>query len=193
MFTCISFHYYCIKNLVSKLIFSFIGTKNYSIFSSWTINEYAPNGEVQWHGLFNVCDRTQCTMSYNRNFSVILCTIVGALFLLGAAFCIFLMGVHSFPRRHFYLTPLVAFIAVLLLFAALVLYARWSLLNGISARLMITAMMLALTSLAIVVFVAGRYSIFYKANPADFQYSKAENNDSVKRVAEQYPMQAETN
>jgi hypothetical protein len=103
------------------------------------------------------------------------------------------MGVHSFPRKHFYLTPTLAFIGVLLLFLSLVLYTRYSILNGVSARLMITAMVLAYTSFAIVVFVAGRYSVFYRQNPTDFQYSKTENNEAIKRVEEQQPMQTGDN
>ncbi len=88
---------------------------------------------------------------------------------------------------------MVAFIGVLLLFIGLVLYARNSLINGVSARLMITAIVLAYTSFAIVVFIAGRYSIFYQKNPTDFQYTKTENTETVKRVEEQQTMQTGDN
>jgi len=103
------------------------------------------------------------------------------------------MGIHSFPRRHFYITPLLAFIAVLLLFISLVLYARESIINGISARLMIAAIALSYTSFAIIIFIAGRYSIFYQRNPTDFQYTKNENTETVKRVEEQQTIQTEEN
>jgi len=103
------------------------------------------------------------------------------------------MGVHSFPRRHFYITPFIAFIGVLLLFIALILYARQSIINGVSARLIITAIVFAYTSSAIVTFVAGRYSIFYQRKPTDFQYTKADDNETVKRAEEQQTMQTEEN
>jgi hypothetical protein len=103
------------------------------------------------------------------------------------------MGVHSFPRRHFYITPFLAFIAVLLLFISLVLYASESIINGISARLMITGIVLAYTSFAIVTFIAGRYSIFYQRNPTDFQYTKTETGETVKRVEEQQTMETGEN
>jgi uncharacterized membrane protein (DUF485 family) len=90
------------------------------------------------------------------------------------------MGVHSFPRRHFYLTPAMAFLGLLLLFISLTLYARHSLVNGISARLVITAIVLALTSFTIVVYIAGRYSIFYRENPIEFSYRKAETTETAK-------------
>jgi hypothetical protein len=103
------------------------------------------------------------------------------------------MGVHSFPRRHFYITPLITFVGVLLLLIALVLYARHSMINGISARLMITAIILGYTSLAMIVFVAGRYSVFYMKNPSDFAYTKTENTEAVKKVEEQQQMQTDDN
>jgi len=103
------------------------------------------------------------------------------------------MGVHSFPRLHFYITPSITCIGVLLLFIALVLYARVSIINGISARLMITAIVLSYTSFAIVSFIAGRNSIFYEKNPADFQYTKTKNNETVKKVEEQQQMQTAEN
>jgi hypothetical protein len=101
------------------------------------------------------------------------------------------MGVHSFPRRHFYLTPLITFIGVLLLFLALVFYASESIINGVSVRLVIASIVLAYTSFIIVTFVAGRYSIFYQRNPTDFQYTKTENGETVKRVEELQTMQTE--
>ncbi|CAF1240132.1 unnamed protein product [Adineta steineri] len=167
------------------LVFTIIALRT----SSWTINEYSSDGEVQWHGLFYTCNRMKCTLEYDNNFWVIFLTILSALLLLLATIMIFLMGVHSFPRRHFYITPLIEFFGVLLLLVSLVLYARQSLINGISARLIITAIVLGYTSLAIVVFVAGRYSIFYKKNPADFHYSKTEKNEAVKRVEEEQAME----
>lgn len=103
------------------------------------------------------------------------------------------MGVHSFPRRHFYVTPFIAFIGVLLLFISLILYARQSLINGVSSRLIITAIVLAYTSFAITTFVAGRYSIFYQRSRTDFHYTKTEDNETVKRVEEQQTMQTEDN
>ena len=103
------------------------------------------------------------------------------------------MGTHSFPQRHFYLTPSVAFIAVLLLFVALVFYASKSIINGVSVRLVIAALVLSYTSFAIVTFVAGRYSIFYRSNPTDFRYSKTEETETVQPVEEQPAMQAEEN
>jgi len=101
------------------------------------------------------------------------------------------MGVHSFPRRHFYLTPLITFIGVLLLFLALVFYASESIINGVSVRLVIASIVLSYTSFIIVTFVAGRYSIFYQRNPTDFQYTKTENGETVKRVEELQTMQTE--
>jgi hypothetical protein len=103
------------------------------------------------------------------------------------------MGVHSFPRRHFYITPLIVFFGGLLLLLTLAFYARYSIINGVSARLIITAIVLAFTSFAMVAFVAGRYSIFYRENPTDFQYKKTENTETVKRVDEQQTMQAGNN
>ena len=103
------------------------------------------------------------------------------------------MGMHSFPRRHFYLTPLITFIAVLLLLLALVLYANKSIINGISARLVITAIVLAYTGFAISTFVAGRYSIFYQRNPSDFQYTTTGNTETVKRTEEQETIESEGN
>lgn len=94
------------------------------------------------------------------------------------------MGVHSFPREHFYLTPSLSFVAVLLLFIGLVVYAGRSLINGVSARLYITALVLSYTSFAIVVFIAGRYSIFYQRNPMDFTYRKAETDEPEKKSDE---------
>ncbi|UJR36811.1 hypothetical protein I4U23_029525 [Adineta vaga] len=166
------------------LVFTLIALRT----SSWTINEYSTGGEVQWHGLFYKCTRLSCAANYDENFSVIFLCIMSILFLLIATIFIFLMGIHSFPRRHFYLTPLFAFIGVLLLFITVVLYARYSKINGISARLMITAIVLGYASFAIVVFVAGRYSIFYKKNPTDFQYTKTETNEIVKPVEEEPTM-----
>ncbi len=119
--------------------------------------------------------------------------MISAIFILLATICIFLMGVHSFPRRHFYITPSIAFIGVLLLFIVLILYARQSLINGISARLLITAIVLGYTSFAIVVFIAGRYSVFYQNNPTDFYYTKTEKNETIKRVDEQQTMQTGEN
>ncbi|CAF0809001.1 unnamed protein product [Adineta ricciae] len=107
------------------------------------------------------------------------------MFLLIATIFIFLMGVHSFPRRHFYLTPLFAFIGVLLLFVSLVLYARYSKINGISARLIIAAIVLGYASFGIVVYIAGRYSIFYKKNPTDFHYTKTETNEETGNKVEE--------
>ena len=89
------------------------------------------------------------------------------------------MGVHSFPRKHFYLTPSLSFLAVLLLFIALVVYAGRAVINGVSARLYITALVLSYTSFAIVVFIAGRYSVFYQHNPAEFTYRKAETDETA--------------
>lgn len=169
---------------------------NYNSFndcSSWTINEYSPNGEVQWHGLFYKCNRFQCTSYYDNNMFVIFTSIASAIFLFFATICIFLMGVHSFPRRHFYLTPSITFIAVLLLFIALVFYANKWIINGVSVRLVIAAIVLAYTSFMIVTFIAGRYSIFYQRNPTDFQYTKTENTETVKRIEEQQTMQTEDN
>jgi hypothetical protein len=103
------------------------------------------------------------------------------------------MGVHNYLRRNFYLTPLFAFIGVFLLFIALVVYAGQSIINGISARLMIAAIALSYTSFAIIIFIAGRYSIFYQRNPTDFQYTKNENTETVKRVEEQQTIQTEEN
>ena len=111
--------------------------------------------------------------------------VIAALALLLSTIFIFLMGVHSFPRRHFYLTPLLASLAVLLLFISLTLYASQSLINGSSARLVITAIVLALTSFAIVVYIAGRYSIFYKENPIEFSYNKTETTETAQEVDEQ--------
>ena len=68
------------------------------------------------------------------------------------------------------------------MFAGLVLYANRFLLNGLGARMIITAIVLVYTSLAIVSFVAGRYSIFYKQNPMDFSYRKTEGDDATKKV-----------
>jgi ABC-type Fe3+-siderophore transport system permease subunit len=119
--------------------------------------------------------------------------IIGAVFLLFATICIFLMGVHSFPRRHFYLTPSIAFIGVLLLFFALVFYANRSIINGVSVRLVIAAIVLGFTSFSIVAFVAGRYSVFYQRNPTDFQYSKTGNTETIKQVEEQQTMNTENN
>ena len=116
---------------------------------------------------------------------MILASLIGALALLLSTIFIFLMGVHSFPRRHFYLTPAMAFLGVLLLLVALSLYARQSLVNGISARLVITALVLALTSFTIVVYIAGRYSIFYKENPIEFSYRKTETTETAKGFDEQ--------
>lgn len=111
--------------------------------------------------------------------------IVSAVLLLVATMFIFLMGVHSFPRRHFYVTPCVTYLGLLLLFFALVCYAHRSMINGISVRLIITAIVLAYVSLAIVSFVAGRYSIFYQRNPIDFQYTKTGNSETTKSLEEQ--------
>ncbi len=160
---------------------------------SWTINEYSPDGEVQWHGLFYKCNRFKCTTFYDNNFLIIITMIIGAVFLLFATICIFLMGVHSFPRRHFYLTPSIAFIGVLLLFFALVFYANRSIINGVSVRLVIAAIVLGFTSFSIVAFVAGRYSVFYQRNPTDFQYSKTGNTETIKQVEEQQTMNTENN
>ena len=149
---------------------------------TWTINEYSANDQVEWHGLFYRCNRVKCELNYEKNFSVIFISIMGVICLGLATIFVFLMGVHSFPRRHFYITPLICFVAVMLMFAGLVLYANRFLLNGLGARMIITAIVLVYTSLAIVSFVAGRYSIFYKQNPMDFSYRKTEGDDATKKV-----------
>jgi len=82
------------------------------------------------------------------------------------------MGLNNFLRRYFYITPLLAFIGVLLLFFSLVFYAHHALINGISVRLIITAIVMAYTSFAIVTFVAGRYSIFYQKKSNKFSIYK---------------------
>jgi len=145
--------------------------------SSWTINEYSTDAEVQWHGLFWQCNRLKCIDISNHYFDVIFTTILGAIILLFSAIFIFLMGVHRFPRRHFYITPSVSFVTAIMLMIALILYAQKSVLNGVSARLMMTAVVLAFMSLAMIMFVAGRYSIHYQKNPTDFYYTKAETNE----------------
>jgi hypothetical protein len=91
------------------------------------------------------------------------------------------------------MTPLITFIGAFLLFISLVLYARQSIINGISARLIVAAIVFAYTSFGIVTFIAGRYSIFYQRNPTDFQYTKTENTETVKRVEEQQTMQTGEN
>ena len=163
------------------------------IFSSWTINEYSPDGEVEWDGLFYRCTRLKCTSYYNNHFLVIFAIIIGAAFLLVSTVCIFLMGVHSFPRRHFYITPLITFIAILLIFFALNSYACRSVINGISARLVITSLVLVLTSFAIISYVAGRYAVFYRRNPIDFEYTKTEETETVRRMEEQQTMETGAN
>ncbi len=127
------------------------------------------------------CNRLRCTLNYNQNFSVIFIIIASALFLLISTICIFLMGVHSFPTTSFYLTPMISLLVYYLLFIGLVLYHVYSLINGISSRFMITAIVMAYTSFAIVVFIAGRYSIFYQKNPTDFTIQKQK---LVKRLNE---------
>lgn len=156
---------------------------------SWTINEYSSDGEVQWHGLFYRCNRLKCSSYYNDNFSSIISAIVSAALLLVVTVFIFLMGVHSFPRRHFYLTPFLTYLAVLLLILALVFYAHGSIINGISVRLVIAAIVLTYIGLAMVSFVAGRYSIFYQTNPIDFQYTKTGNRETATSIEEQQTMQ----
>lgn len=101
------------------------------------------------------------------------------------------MGVHSFPRRHFYLTPCLAYLAVFLLIFALVFYAHRSIINGISVRLVIAAIVLTYIGLAMISFIAGRYSIFYKKNPIDFQYNKTGNGETATSIDEQQTMQRE--
>lgn len=56
--------------------------------------------------------------------------------------------------------------------------------NGISARLYIAALVLTYTSFAIVVFIAGRYSILYRENPMDFSYDKTETGETAKKLDE---------
>src|SRR5439155_19757841 len=128
---------------------------------SWTINEYSPDGEVQWYGLFSQCNRLKCISYYNMNFLVIFTSIISGIFLLFTAICIFLMGIHNFFRRYYYITPCFAFIGVLLLFFSLVFYAHYALINGVSIRLIIAAIAMAFSCLGIITFIGGRYSIFY--------------------------------
>ena len=144
---------------------------------------------MQWHGLFYRCNRLKCLSYYNNNFSSIISAILSAALLLVVTVFIFLMGVHSFPRRHFYLTPFLAYLSVLLLIFALVLYANRSIINGISVRLVIAAIVLTYVGLAMVSFAAGRYSIFCQTNPIDFQYTKAGNREMAKSIEEQQTMQ----
>ena len=98
---------------------------------------------------------------------------------------IYLLGIHDVFRRYFYLVPLMSFVGLLLLFIALILYASQSIINGISARLMITSIALAYTSLAIVSLIAGRYSVIYQKNSADYYYTKAENIKKLRSIEEQ--------
>jgi hypothetical protein len=76
---------------------------------------------------------------------------------------------------------MISLLVYYLLFIGLVLYHVYSLINGISSRFMITAIVMAYTSFAIVVFIAGRYSIFYQKNPTDFTIQKQK---LVKRLNE---------
>ncbi|CAF0779860.1 unnamed protein product [Rotaria sordida] len=156
---------------------------------SWTINEYSSDGEVQWHGLFYKCNRFKCILNYHHYILAIVVTIISTIFLLFATISVFLIVLYNIFRRYFYLTSLFIFINVLLHFIGVVLYTHQSTINGISARLMILSNVLACISLAIVSYIAGRYSIFYPKNQTDFHFTKVENTEAITKIEEQQIMQ----
>lgn len=83
-------------------------------------------------------------------------SLLGILFLLvGGIFSA--LNVPKDNNRRF-LTPLLMFVACVLMTAGLVDYASWYLLNSHSSRSMIAAVVFAYTALSISSFAAGRYS-----------------------------------
>lgn len=155
------------------LVFTIIAIRT----SSWTINEYSPDGEVEWSGLFYQCTRLRCMLYYNTNFVSIITIIFGGLFLLVSTVSIFLLITHSFPRRHFYLTPIFVFIGLLCLLFSLCFYAHRSLVNGISARLVITAIVLTLISFTIATYLAGNHAVLYRQSVQNYKYTKTETDE----------------
>ncbi|CAF0912365.1 unnamed protein product [Rotaria sp. Silwood1] len=160
---------------------------------SWTINEYSSDGEVQWHGLFYKCNRFQCILNYNDYIWAIFVTIISAIFLLLATISIFLKDLHDVFQRYFYITSLITFISALLLFIGIVLYTHQSIINGISARIMIVSIVLACLSSSIVSYIAGRHSIFYLNNRTNFHFTKTENTEAIKTIEAQQMMPTQKN
>ena len=89
--------------------------------------------------------------------------------LLGIIF-LFIGGIFSaldIPKatNRRFLTPLLMFVASVLMTAGLVDYASWYLLNSHSSRSMITAVVFAYSALSLSSFVAGRYSTIERGIP----------------------------
>ena len=74
------------------------------------------------------------------------------------------LDVPKATNRRF-LTPLLIFVAAVLMTAGLVDYASWYLLNSHSSRSMITAVVFAYMALSLSSFVAGRYSTVERGSP----------------------------
>ncbi|CAF3227207.1 unnamed protein product [Rotaria socialis] len=146
---------------------------------SWTINEYSSDGEVHWHGPFKRCNRFQCISNSNQHVWVIFLTITSTLLLLCATISVFLMVFVAYFRRYFYLAPLFVFLSLLLHFIGIVVYTHRSIINGICARLMLTSIVFACLSLAMMSYIAGRYTAFYPTNRTGYQLTKTENTEVI--------------
>jgi amino acid permease len=80
--------------------------------------------------------------------------------LIGGLFSI--LDVPKATDRRF-ITPMLIYVACVLMFAGLVDYASKRLLNSHSSRSMIAAVVFAFTALPLSAFVAGRYSTYERA------------------------------
>lgn len=90
----------------------------------------------------------------------VLC-VLGVFFLLiGGVFSI--LGVPKATDRRF-ITPMLLYVACVLMTAGLVDYASRRYLNSHSSRSMIAAVVFAYTALPLAAFVAGRYSTYERA------------------------------
>ncbi len=108
--------------------------------------------------------------------------VLGVVFLLAGGIFSAVDIPKASDRR--FITPLLIFVASVLMTAALVDYASLELLNSHSSRAMIAAIVFAYTALPLSAFVAGRYSAFERnalinneVHLTTQKYSAASGND----------------
>jgi len=125
-----------------------------SIRNGTMVVDQRENG-YRWNGLFQICRTGELCFAQFRPVTFI-AGVVGVLFLLiGGIFSAF--DVPKATDRRF-VTPLLIFVASVLMTAALVDYASLELINSHSSRAMIATIVFAYIALPLSAFVAGRYS-----------------------------------
>ncbi|CAF1135618.1 unnamed protein product [Adineta ricciae] len=119
-----------------------------------TVMNLQPTATI-WNGLFNRCESNMPCVADFWSITFVIC-LLGLLFLLaGGIFSV--LDIPKASDRRF-ITPLLLFVACVLMTAGLVDYASKNFLNYHSSRTMIASIVFAYTALPIAAFVAGRYS-----------------------------------